>query len=244
MNAAEALATHGPLVTRIARRLVGGGAALDDLIQEGRIGLLVAVEHWRDDSPGEFAAFATVCIRNAVRAAAKRARGLARWGVTRSMDDEDGDRRTLHGAIGEPAAQERRCDVARLRQAIAQLPDREREILDAVADGCTYEEIGKRLNLTGARVRQIATATLEAMERRLAPRREPRPAMVKATPKPVRRGTKPRRLLEYQGRRLTKAQWARETGISFMTLSRRLAEGWDLATALETPVRATRLQTE
>jgi RNA polymerase sigma factor (sigma-70 family) len=231
---AVSVANFEYLVPRVARRLVGGGAELDDLLQEGRLGLITAFTHKNEVPSTSFPAFATVCIRNAVRAAAKRARARARWDRACSFDAENGDGRTFHELFGTEPTQEARCTLARLRHVVAQLPDRQRAILDAVADGCTFEEIGKRLNLTGCRVRQIAGETIEGLVRRHAPSQTPAPAAVRKVAKKVNRGSKPRRLLEYKGRRLTKAQWARESGVSYMTLCRRLDDGWDLARALET----------
>lgn len=45
------------------------------------------------------------------------------------------------------------------------------------------------------------------------------------------------RRIEYDGRTMTLAQWARETGIQHSTILRRIRLGWSIADALTTPVR-------
>jgi RNA polymerase sigma factor (sigma-70 family) len=233
MSRERAVAEFDHLIGPIARRLVGGGSDLDDLMQEGRIGLLVAADKW--DSERSFPAFASVCIQNSVRAAAKRARARARWGLSSSIDqpfDEDGA--SLHDVLGETGAQEEHSAVARLRYEISELPARERDILNAHADGCTFAEIGRRMNLTGSRVRAIAVETVEKMIVRLAPQLAPPRVVVKAPPKKyVARG--PCQRITHNGRTLTKMQWARQSGISYTAFCRRLDEGWSMERALSTP---------
>jgi hypothetical protein len=51
--------------------------------------------------------------------------------------------------------------------------------------------------------------------------------------------TSANRFHEFNGRRMTTAQWARETGIAAGTIERRLERGWPIERALSTP----RLQT-
>ncbi len=53
-----------PLVLMRARTYAKGSLDTDDLFQEGMIALLKAVRNYRNDSPGSFKTFATVCINN------------------------------------------------------------------------------------------------------------------------------------------------------------------------------------
>lgn len=43
--------------------------------------------------------------------------------------------------------------------------------------------------------------------------------------------------IEYQGERKTRDQWARDKGIKYTTLCRRLEKGWPIDRALDTPTR-------
>lgn len=47
-------------------------------------------------------------------------------------------------------------------------------------------------------------------------------------------------VLEYDGKRMTIAQWGRAIGLSPLVISKRLRRGWDTARALSTPLLSTR----
>lgn len=64
---------YTPLVNKIARKYFLVGAGLDDLIQEGMIGLYKAFLGYKDEALSSFKTFATLCITRQIQSAVKLA---------------------------------------------------------------------------------------------------------------------------------------------------------------------------
>jgi RNA polymerase primary sigma factor len=191
-HARDELARHNlPFVVAVAKKHMGRGARLDDLIQEGNVGLLKAIEHFDPDKGNRFATYAVWWIRAYVTRYLKDNRSQVRGGekersamrdlsLDATIGDEEGDASHLDRLVGEEPGPETEFIAEEhneeVRVALAQVKKRigdlgwdilqERLSQD---DPKTLEEIGKRWGVSRERVRQVELKTKNFLSRYLSP---------------------------------------------------------------------------
>lgn len=191
-RAKDILATSNlALVISVAKRYSDrGGARADDLVQEGNIGLLKAIDHYDPEKGTRFATYAVWWIRAYIQRYLQDNRSQVRGGeATRgsmtdlSLDmtiDEDGDVSHLERLVDEKANPELdflsdeynenvRVALSRVRRRLGDLGWdilQERLTQDSPR---TLEEIGKRWGVSRERVRQVELKTKTFLQRYLEP---------------------------------------------------------------------------
>lgn len=189
-RARELLATSNlPFVVAIAKKYANRGARLDDLIQEGNVGLMKAIEHFDARKNVRFATYAVWWIRAYITRYLKDNRSQVRGGETErasmsdfSLDvtlDEEGETTWLErledsgptpdlNFLRTEEADEVQAALQKVRKRIGDLGWdilQERLTQDSPK---TLEELGKRWGVSRERVRQVELRTKSFLARYLS----------------------------------------------------------------------------
>jgi RNA polymerase primary sigma factor len=189
--ARELLVRHNlAFVVAISRKYLGRGARLEDLIQEGNIGLLKAVEHFDPHKGTRFSTYAIWWIRAYIQKYLKDVRSSVRGGESEdrvfqrdlSLDaviDDDGETTHLDRlesdlpgpeqlALSEESNRDVREALKRVHKRLGDLGwDIVNERLEQ-DNPKTLEELGKRFGVSRERVRQVEMRTRSFLARYLS----------------------------------------------------------------------------
>ena len=189
-RAREELITRNlPFVVAVARKHLGRGARLDDLVQEGNLGLLRAVEKFDTGVGTRFSTYAIWWIRAYIMKYLKevhssvrggedgKRRGLRDISLDMTVDEESDltglDRLEDEGPDPEERVGSNQADILvrerieRFRKRIGPLGMDIIELRLGSDSPETLEQIGKRHGLSRERVRQVELKTRQFLQRAL-----------------------------------------------------------------------------
>jgi len=189
--ARELLVRHNlAFVVAISRKYLGRGARLEDLIQEGNIGLLKAIEHFDAFKGTRFSTYAIWWIRAYIQKYLKDVRSSVRGGESEnrvfqrdlsldSLVDDDGETTHLERlesdapgpevmAVQEQSDRNVRDALGKVHKRLGDLGwDIVNERLEQDSPK-TLEELGKRFGVSRERVRQVEMRTRSFLQRYLS----------------------------------------------------------------------------
>ena len=150
-NALDSLLTeYKPFVCSIARRYFLMGAELDDLIQEGMIGLYKAIQSYSQEKNASFKTFANLCINSQIKSAIRSA-GRNKNKMLNEVMLEDNEDLMYLVISKEPNPEDRMIskeNFATMKNEInSKLSLLEKQILKQYLLGKSYDEIAKTLCL-------------------------------------------------------------------------------------------------
>ena len=134
---------YKPQIKALSKNYYLSGADINDLIQEGMIGLYKAVLSYDEDKNAKFSTFAMVCIRRQLINAIKKANAQKNINLNDSVssDERDFEQDTL--MEDEIINSEREQDV--WSEIKLKLSETELEVLELYLEGYNYKDIALKL---------------------------------------------------------------------------------------------------
>lgn len=144
------LEEYKPLVISIARKYSLTGADLDDLIQEGMIGLYGGINSYDKNKNDNFAIFASLCIKRRILTAIKKNNSLKSSYFKDLFCDDELYQNEIPSIEDNP---ENKIiikeDFGLLKQEIlSKLTTTEKKVLGEFLSGKSYEKISEKLNIS------------------------------------------------------------------------------------------------
>lgn len=143
------LERYKPLVISIARRYYLVGADLDDLVQEGMIGLYKAINSYNSNKNSSFTTFASLCITRHIQSAITKNNRLKNSVFNIIMNEDDFFITEIWDELQNPEEKIiQRESFSYLKEQIKQkLSSLEKKILKEYLNGKSYDDISKILSI-------------------------------------------------------------------------------------------------
>jgi RNA polymerase sigma factor (sigma-70 family) len=159
-NPDKAVKEYLPLVKGVAHHYKNHGLALDDLIQEGMLGLLQACQRFDSSHNVQFSTYASYWIKKYILLAVSKE--LKQTFNTTSLE---ADKIADSQSVVEQSVQETKDNSADILLQ-AEMPEIERQILLlSYNQGKAIKEIATLLNLSAEKVKQIRTKALRRLKK-------------------------------------------------------------------------------
>lgn len=153
------LIEYKPLVNKIARSYFLTGGDIEDLVQEGMIGLFKAIKNFQSDKNASFKTFATTCIKNQIQTAVRVASSEKNMVLSTALPidqqdnfDEDGDdiEIVLPSPLLKPDEKIENQETFDLitKKITKVLSELELKILISYLKGFNYAEIAEQNNIS------------------------------------------------------------------------------------------------
>ena len=154
MNKEKIATEYLPLVRSIVKKYAHLGVPIEDLEQEGMIGLLEAADKFRDDKGAKFSTYATYWIKKKILAAIDK--------------EKKGSLDSIKFTEGSVETKEDELKTSQYLKLPQNMPDSERKILRMLfEEQLTLKEIAQELKISRERVRQLKEKALRRMRVKL-----------------------------------------------------------------------------
>lgn len=153
------LSSYKPLVNKIARSYFLTGGDIEDLVQEGMIGLYKAIKTFKKEKTASFLTYAGTCIKNQIQTAVRIASSEKNMVLStalpidskESFDDEEEEIEiVLPSPLPKPDEKiENKENFAQItKQIVKSLSQLELKILISYLKGYNYSEIAQQNNIS------------------------------------------------------------------------------------------------
>ncbi len=164
----EVLKEYKPLVVLIARRYFLAGAEIEDLIQEGMIGLYKAIQSYDENNDASFKTFAVLCITRQILTAIKQSHSNKNKVLNElTIAGEDGVECMNLVVSLEPNPEDKFISQQNMlyinKQIEQNLSQFEKQVLYNYIDGLKYDQIAEKLNVK----RKMVDNTLVKIRKKL-----------------------------------------------------------------------------
>ena len=153
----EVLVEYKPLVVSVARRYFLAGGEIEDLIQEGMIGLYKAAQNYDELGEASFTTFATLCVTRQILSAIKHANTEKNKVLNElAIAGEDGENYMNLIESLELNPEDKLISNQNMayinKQIDMNLSLFEKQVLNNYIEGLKYDQIAEKLNVTRKQV--------------------------------------------------------------------------------------------